>query len=180
MCIRDSNYDGDSDGWYGRTAFDVPAVQGNWDSRTFTPTSQVIQPGIGALPFTNWMEWDNETRPDLNDSDKDSESYVTTVSNGVVTEHYKDFNLTDGREVFKYGTNPMDNDTDGDMIPDWYEYAKAWNETNDNYSSYLKIQVIWIDPATGGACDTSTNSCCLLYTSPSPRDRQKSRMPSSA
>ena len=23
-------------------------------------------------------------------------------------------------------------------------------------------------------------SCCLLYTSPSPRDRQKSRMPSSA
>ena len=24
------------------------------------------------------------------------------------------------------------------------------------------------------------NSCCLLYTSPSPRDRQKSRMPSSA
>ena len=25
-----------------------------------------------------------------------------------------------------------------------------------------------------------TNNCCLLYTSPSPRDRQKSRMPSSA
>ena len=24
------------------------------------------------------------------------------------------------------------------------------------------------------------NNCCLLYTSPSPRDRQKSRMPSSA
>ena len=24
------------------------------------------------------------------------------------------------------------------------------------------------------------NWCCLLYTSPSPRDRQKSRMPSSA
>ena len=24
------------------------------------------------------------------------------------------------------------------------------------------------------------NECCLLYTSPSPRDRQKSRMPSSA
>ena len=26
----------------------------------------------------------------------------------------------------------------------------------------------------------STMLCCLLYTSPSPRDRQKSRMPSSA
>ena len=27
---------------------------------------------------------------------------------------------------------------------------------------------------------TSLNQICLLYTSPSPRDRQKSRMPSSA
>ena len=34
--------------------------------------------------------------------------------------------------------------------------------SNDNYSSYLKIQVVWIDPATGGACDTSTNSCLPL------------------
>ena len=29
------------------------------------------------------------------------------------------------------------------------------------------------------AC-ASSHYCCLLYTSPSPRDRQKSRMPSSA
>ena len=28
--------------------------------------------------------------------------------------------------------------------------------------------------------DEILRSCCLLYTSPSPRDRQKSRMPSSA
>ena len=65
----DVNYDGDPDGWYGRTAFDIPAVQGALGARVhFTPSSQVIQPGIGSLPFTNWMEWDNETRPDLNDS----------------------------------------------------------------------------------------------------------------
>ncbi|MBF15108.1 MAG: hypothetical protein CMA97_06310 [Euryarchaeota archaeon] len=158
----DVDYDGDSDGWYGRTAFDLPAVQGEWDDRVFTPSNQVIQPGIGDLPFTNWMEYDNDTRPDSNDSDSDSESYITETMNGMVTAHYKDFNLTDGREVFKYGTNPIDNDTDGDMIPDWYEYAKAWNESNDNYSSFLKIQVNWIDPATGGACDTSTNSCLPL------------------
>ena len=30
------------------------------------------------------------------------------------------------------------------------------------------------------ADDTSPPNACLLYTSPSPRDRQKSRMPSSA
>ena len=35
-----------------------------------------------------------------------------------------------------------------------------------------------IDPATGEIMGTVDS--CLLYTSPSPRDRQKSRMPSSA
>ena len=30
------------------------------------------------------------------------------------------------------------------------------------------------------ATDKAIHCCCLLYTSPSPRDRQKSRMPSSA
>ena len=41
-------------------------------------------------------------------------------------------------------------------------------------------------PVTGGLADVATecaprvDEVCLLYTSPSPRDRQKSRMPSSA
>jgi hypothetical protein len=108
------------------------------------------------------MEWDNDTRPDLNDSDGDSISYTTTISNGAVVAHDRDFNLSDGREVFKYGINPSDNDTDGDMIPDWYEYAKGWNEPNDNFSSFLQIRVVWIDAATGGPCDTDTNSCLPL------------------
>ena len=45
------------------------------------------------------------------------------------------------------------------MIPDWYEHAKGWNETNDNYSSWLQIRVQWIDTTTGGACTTDTTSC---------------------
>ena len=32
----------------------------------------------------------------------------------------------------------------------------------------------------GAISDNAKSSACLLYTSPSPRDRQKSRMPSSA
>ena len=38
-------------------------------------------------------------------------------------------------------------------------------------------------PAPGGTCTNVgciPSKACLLYTSPSPRDRQKSRMPSSA
>lgn len=158
----DVNYDGDSDGWYNRTAFDTPAPQGTWDGRVFTPSGVIVQAGIGDLPFTNWMEWDNSTRPDQNDSDGDSVTYTTTVVNGIVTSHQQDFNLSDGREVFKYSTNPSDNDSDGDMLPDWYEYNKGWNEDNDNYSTYMQIEVIWIDAATGGACDTTTMSCLPL------------------
>ena len=43
--------------------------------------------------------------------------------------------------------------------------AKAWSvaDSNDN-----------------GTLDDAQFAICLLYTSPSPRDRQKSRMPSSA
>ena len=39
---------------------------------------------------------------------------------------------------------------------------------------YKRVRIDWIDIITEGGWG------CLLYTSPSPRDRQKSRMPSSA
>ena len=38
---------------------------------------------------------------------------------------------------------------------------------------------LWLDKLGCGRLDTQ-KTLCLLYTSPSPRDRQKSRMPSSA
>ena len=158
----DVNYDGDSDGWYDRNAFDLPAVQGTWDNRIFTQSSEIIQSGPGSLPFTNLMEWNNGTRPDLNDTDGDSITYLTETVGGVVVSHVVDYNLSDGREVFKYGINPIDNDTDGDMLPDWYEYKMAWNESNDNFSSLWQIKVKWIDSATGSDCDTDTISCLPL------------------
>ncbi|MEC8151711.1 MAG: hypothetical protein VX068_03600, partial [Candidatus Thermoplasmatota archaeon] len=158
----DVDYDGDSDGWYDRTSFDIPADQGTWEDRVFTPSGVVVQNGLGDLPFTNFMEYDNQTRPDLNDSDGDSVTYITTVENGAVVSHVRDYNYSDGREVFKYGSNPSDNDTDGDMLPDWYEYKLAWNESNDNFSSYLDIRVVYIDVGTGGPCTTDTSSCLPL------------------
>ena len=44
--------------------------------------------------------------------------------------------------------------------------AKAYKEIFEGYDSNSELSVQFSD--------------CLLYTSPSPRDRQKSRMPSSA
>ena len=47
--------------------------------------------------------------------------------------------------------------------------SKIWSHTVYwELSSYFHTSVEYL------------NNCCLLYTSPSPRDRQKSRMPSSA
>ena len=46
-----------------------------------------------------------------------------------------------------------------------------------NQLSNLGANVLFIVP---GNNDTRRRGICLLYTSPSPRDRQKSRMPSSA
>ena len=40
--------------------------------------------------------------------------------------------------------------------------------------------VRFLGPATANLLDLPESDSCLLYTSPSPRDRQKSRMPSSA
>ena len=51
-------------------------------------------------------------------------------------------------------------------IPEWF-----WEAVDQKPEShYTEIDDI----------DLHYLSCCLLYTSPSPRDRQKTRMPSSA
>ena len=54
----------------------------------------------------------------------------------------------------------------------------AWRALGENCSKYLskgrKVAV------TGSVSVSTYTGNCLLYTSPSPRDRQKSRMPSSA
>ena len=143
----DVSYDPDADGWFDRTSGDVPAQQGSWDARTFTPydSSQQISPGNSPLFFTNLQEWELGTHPISNDTDGDAIQKVRDESNGVTTAYDYSWSLSDGREVYKFGTNPIDDDTDGDMLPDWWEHDKGWNESNDNWSSFLHIQVVWED-----------------------------------
>ena len=143
----DVDYDPDADGWYDRQIWDTPAEQGKWDSREFSPYSQDLQISSGTteLYFTNIMEFDNGTLPLEPDSDGDSIAMRPEFTDGVVTDYLRDFSLSDGLELFKYGTNPLDNDTDGDMMPDFYEHYRGWNETNDNWSSFLRIEVQWYE-----------------------------------
>jgi hypothetical protein len=146
----DVDYDPDADGWFDRNSGDIPAEQGMWDSRTFTPydSSQQISPGNSPLFFTNIQEWELGTIPISNDTDGDAIQKVREHSNGVTTAYDYSWALSDGREVYKFGTNPIDDDTDGDMLPDWWEHDTGWNESNDNWSSFLHIKVVWEDFGT--------------------------------
>ena len=112
----DVDYDPDADGWFDRTSGDMPAQQGSWESRTFTPydSSQQISPGNSPLFFTNLQEWELGTLPISNDTDGDAVQQVREHTNGVTTAYDYSWSLSDGREVYKFGTNPIDDDTDGD------------------------------------------------------------------
>ena len=57
------------------------------------------------------------------------------------------------------------------------EFGNVGFYANNDASLTANAQV---QLGVGGTSVTVENDCCLLYTSPSPRDRQKSRMPSSA
>ena len=72
-----------------------------------------------------------------------------------------------------------DDEDDTDIDDDGLTDSSEGTASVVTYGSAAAVQV--------GAADTDTvigavaaDSSCLLYTSPSPRDRQKSRMPSSA
>ena len=56
---------------------------------------------------------------------------------------------------------------------------------DDYYYPSVKLEFVTVKAGTDGSIqtlipDNGEALTCLLYTSPSPRDRQKSRMPSSA
>ena len=57
-----------------------------------------------------------------------------------------------------------------------------WDSTNDGatYIDGLGQKAIYGDFTNMDNAQYVNDGTCLLYTSPSPRDRQKSRMPSSA
>ena len=68
-----------------------------------------------------------------------------------------------------------------------YELKSDEQEDSNFFSNERKLKSSWYDGSTGIVpLDKAISDCinygytCLLYTSPSPRDRTRSRMPSSA
>ena len=71
-------------------------------------------------------------------------------------------------------------DTNG-LIPPYGGELKNLIVKDKNLKNDLISNITYeFECSERNACDVELLMICLLYTSPSPRDRQKSRMPSSA
>ena len=96
---------------------------------TFQPTKELGKTGFshrqGSWCRTAWVicrspiSWSTTTKPAPTSTTATATAvtYITTVENGAVVSHVRDYNYSDGREVFKYGSNPSDNDTDARHAP---------------------------------------------------------------
>ena len=76
-------------------------------------------------------------------------------------------------------------DTDVDSMSTGYTAAWTWDIANSVVTAgtdlrYIKQEVNEITSGSLGFSSWQDRNSCLLYTSPSPRDKRQSRMPSSA
>ena len=60
------------------------------------------------------------------------------------------------------------------------KHIGSWVHDQSMFRHGLRRSICSIGLNTTAMIDSVINNCCLLYTSPSPRDRTRSRMPSSA
>ena len=81
-------------------------------------------------------------------------------------------NLAGGLAMFIFGMNLM---SDGLKLVAGSYLKKILEKLTKN-----RIIAMMVGAGLTALIQSSNAMCCLLYTSPSPRDRQKSRMPSSA
>ena len=80
-----------------------------------------------------------------------------------------------GAGIYKTVIQGQKNDTDSRVADAAATGSASGSTTNQNNNNFTTVET---RPVTDNS--TTEPTLCLLYTSPSPRDRQKSRMPSSA
>ena len=68
---------------------------------------------------------------------------------------------------------------DGSPVDPGQTITKGWRLRNCGATNWVNYRAVRVG-GSYGPVSFDVPSVCLLYTSPSPRDRQKSRMPSSA
>ena len=163
------------------------AANGAGDSITISSAGSITLPSGTAVTMDSSHAVSNAGTITINDADNATGIFVTAGRNGAVTNS--------GTITLTENYTATDTDNDGDLDG---PFAKGtgrnaiWMEGGAAHSGAIgqngtisiegnNSAAIRIDATLNGALSTSGSAnVCLLYTSPSPRDRQKSRMPSSA
>ena len=174
MCIRDSSY--------------VDALAGSGNTKvTLIDTAQVSagQDGILDILKANYVtNLENFNAGDrlyfrLHDTDITHEFVEITL----VGETLKDRETVQLFQSMEEGTRiyPVEGTFFG-LIQTAYTTQPQGNDGVLQVQGTERIKAIYIDElqSTGETNVEFHDTCCLLYTSPSPRDRTRSRMPSSA
>ena len=137
---------------------------------------------------TGWVELSSTVSAISTIADLTSQASWTVWPNGGnYTASYNDSNYFGSRSEVAHGNGTIRHNS--------YEYAMHtkfncrdnhtktgvfqlydFNSSESNFNSFYG----GTDPGNFFGMGVAWNQTCLLYTSPSPRDRQKSRMPSSA
>ena len=85
--------------------------------------------GTSDLPFTNRMEFENGAFPRRQRYRWRCSEYRTVASGTTVTSHVQRLGAHRWIGGVQIRYEPIDNDTDGDMLPDFWEYHIGWNES---------------------------------------------------
>ena len=155
----------------GFASFSIPALEGSSlgfrasfdielnDSINFNPPADGFSFNYGNAPMGDRgaAEEGMRTRPAVTEN---LSFEVDTWMNGDPEQGVNISGLSNGLDVGQLAF------TNGIILNDGQRVSGA-------------IEVEW-DPASGASFRTTGLQTCLLYTSPSPRDRTRSRMPSSA
>ena len=101
-------------------------------------------------------------------------SCVLKNKEGIIFDEGKDFETL--RETFKWASNRGR----GYVVQVADDNGNEWEASVAESLSEMSFRLRTIDRSLCTSGYATMNEICLLYTSPSPRDRSLSRMPSSA
>ena len=143
-------------------------------------SNAIFAPSIGTIPSNITMDVALGTAP----------GWKTTAAKRIYTMTQTGNVSTKATIQMHYLDNEINGNTEELLVPWYYVYSTVFQGVSrSNYdvnNNYLTLSNVNFNFPTGTqfslANSTTTSSIwtCLLYTSPSPRDRTRSRMPSSA
>ena len=152
-----SDYKGIKEGWYKESPIIVDALISYPEGDGPFPLLLIVHSSGGADEFTaDWLEFMRDQQKPLLDM-------------GIATMYLDNFSARGAKHTYR----------DQSKASLWSTYIDAFMAL-EYLSKDPKINIKKIGISGYSRGGNLSIMACLLYTSPSPRDRQKSRMPSSA